>query len=238
MYKKIKELIRKALSLYPKYLCKIEYYNHTYTFNERPIEYRFVFEQLSAIYPDEILDVGTGTTALPHLMYNCGFKVTAIDNVRDYWPSGMFNRHYHVFDDDITSTNLTEKYDFITCVSVLEHIENADIAISNMFGLLNDNGYLVLTCPYNEKEYVNNVYKLPQSKGGESASYICQSFSRTNINKWLKENNASILKQEFWCVFEGEYWTEGNEIYPPKKANQSERHQLTCVLFQKIKSEE
>jgi 2-polyprenyl-3-methyl-5-hydroxy-6-metoxy-1,4-benzoquinol methylase len=236
MYKKIKEIIKKILSAYPKYLCKKEYYNHIYTFNERPVEFRFIFEQLAKIYPDSILDVGTGTTALPHLMYNCGFNVTAIDNITDYWKSGMFNRHYYVIDNDITSTKLTEKYDLITCVSVLEHIEESDVAVSNMFSLLNDDGYLVLTCPYSEKEYIDDVYKRPLSKGGENASYICQSFSRKNLNNWVSENNASILKQEFWRFFDGEFWTEGNENYPPVQVKQDDVHQLTCVLLKKNSS--
>jgi hypothetical protein len=28
----------------------------------------------------------------------CGFVVTAIDNVRDYWDHGMVNRHWTVLD--------------------------------------------------------------------------------------------------------------------------------------------
>jgi len=179
-----------------------------------------------------ILDVGTGITALPHLMSNCGFNVTATDNVKDYWPAGMYNRHYYVIDDDITKTKITDKFDLITCISVLEHIENADIAVKNMFSLLKPHGYIVLTCPYNEKEYVSNVYELPQSRGGENAPYICQSFSRGSLDQWLEQNNASIIAQEYWQFFEGAYWTIGDEIIPPRKVTQADPHQHTCILMQ------
>lgn len=62
--------------------------------NERPIEYRFLFECLTKLRPVSVLDVGTGDTALPSLLAHCGCVVTAMDNVRDFWPSGMFNKHW------------------------------------------------------------------------------------------------------------------------------------------------
>ena len=83
--------------------------------------------------------------------------MTATDNVHDYWPTGMSNRHYHVIDDDITNTRLSETFDLITCVSVLEHIQEPDDAMRNMFSLVKTNGHLIITCPYNEKSYEKNV---------------------------------------------------------------------------------
>jgi len=70
--------------------------------NERTVEYRFVLEQLIGRTPCTILDVGTGKTALPALLANCGNRVMAIDNVRDYWQNGMMNRHFPVLDENIS----------------------------------------------------------------------------------------------------------------------------------------
>lgn len=97
--------------------------------NERPIEYGFALKHLSEIYVVEVLDVGTGKTAWPHIMANCGFKVTAIDKIEGYWKGGFFNRHYNVINDDITKTKITKKFDLITCISALEHIPNHKEAI-------------------------------------------------------------------------------------------------------------
>ena len=77
-------------------------------YNERPVEFAFLFRAIASLAPHSILDVGTGTTAVPHLMRNCGPLVTATDNVKDYWNRGMVNRHYHVLDDDIRRTRLRE----------------------------------------------------------------------------------------------------------------------------------
>jgi len=185
------------------------------------------------IYPHTILDVGTGTTALPHLMRNCGFLVTATDNVRDYWPHGMVNRHYHIIDDDITATRISDAFDLITCISVLEHIEKPNHAVRNMVNLLKPNGWLILTFPYSEGTYIKNVYELPGSSYGLGAPYITQSYSRHELEQWTKENRVTIVEQEYWQFWTGDYWTVGSQIIPPKRVTANDKHQLTCILIQK-----
>lgn len=212
-----------------------EYYNQSYTtYNERPVEYSFVFKQLSTYCPINILDVGTGLTALPHLMRNCGFKVTAIDNVRDYWPAGMQNRHYLVIDDDITNSKLTQKFDLITCVSTLEHIVNFEKAVENMSNLLNPEGKIVLTFPYNEKKYCDNVYSLPDSRA-KNMPFITQAYSREQVNNWCEKYKLEVIEQEYWSFFSGEYWSTGEKLDFPKKSSSIGDHQISCLVFKKIK---
>ena len=78
MSKAVKKSVRTFMNRYPKWVCKREFESQSFKrFNERPVEFGFVFRKLSELYPRTILDVGTGTTALPHVMRNCGFLVTA-----------------------------------------------------------------------------------------------------------------------------------------------------------------
>lgn len=234
MLKLAKHTVKILLNRYPKRICRKEFESQTFTrFNERPIEFSFVFRKIGEIYPRTILDVGTGTTALPHLMRNCGYVVTASDNVQDYWPSGMLNRHYHIIDDDITETRLSGPFDLITCISVLEHIEKPDFAFRNMFSLLKPDGHLILTFPYKEKDYVRNVYELPGSSYGKGAPYITQSFSRSKVERWLRENRGTIIDQEYWQFWEGDYWTVGKQLIPPRRVTADDKHQLTCILIHK-----
>ncbi len=236
MLKIVRSTARKIVGLPAQWMCKREFESQSFTrFNERPVEFAFVFRKLAEIYPVNVLDVGTGTTALPHLMRNCGCLVTAIDNIQDYWSLGMINRHYHVIHDDIRHTKLTSKFDFITCISVLEHIENAKDAVRSMLGLLNDDGHLILTCPYSEREYVRNVYKLPGSSYGQSAPYITQSFSRKELDSWLQDDDVSIVEQEYWQFWDGDFWTVGQQIIPAKRASADDKHQLTCIHIHKTK---
>jgi SAM-dependent methyltransferase len=218
----------------PSRVCKFEYQRQEFTrFNERPVEFSFVFRKLAEIYPRRVLDVGTGITALPHLIRTCGALVTATDNVRDYWPNGMFNRHYHILDDDICDTRLRERFDLITCVSVLEHIERADAAVQNMFSLLNPGGHLILTFPYCERGSVRNVYELAGSSYGQDAAYITRAFSRVELERWLGENRGMLMEQEYWQFWDGDYWTVGNPIIPPKRVAADEKHQITCIHIKK-----
>jgi 2-polyprenyl-3-methyl-5-hydroxy-6-metoxy-1,4-benzoquinol methylase len=234
MLKFAKQVIKNLLNLYPQWICRHEFKSQVFTrFNERPIEFSFVFRKLVEIYPRTILDVGTGKAALPHLMRYCGCLVTATDNVRDYWPSGMQNRHWHVIDDDINETRLSATFDLITCISVLEHIQKPDKAIRNMFSLLKPNGHLILTFPYNERSYVRNVYELPESSYGKGLPYITQSYSRSELERWLRENHGTILDQEYWQFWEGDHWTVGKQLIPPRNVSADDKHQLTCILIRK-----
>ena len=201
---------------------------------ERSIEYRFVFEQLTRTAPVSILDVGPGITALPALMASAGYVVTAIDNVKDFWPAGMFNRHFHVIDDDIRASRLEATFDLVTCISVLEHIDDADAAVAGMFNRLKPGGYLVLTCPYTDHRHCPNVYRLGTSDAcGIDVPYICQSYSRQQLEGWLARSNAEIVHQEFWRLYTGEFWSCGNQVWPPVQVEVRDSHQLTCLLLRK-----
>jgi 2-polyprenyl-3-methyl-5-hydroxy-6-metoxy-1,4-benzoquinol methylase len=230
----VKRVAKRALDLYPKWICKREFERQSFArLNERAVEYAFVFRQIGELCPQSVLDVGTGTTALPHLMRSCGCMVTAIDNVRDYWPLGMTNRHYHVVDDDITATKLTDTFDLITCVSVLEHIVRPDEAMTNMCALLKPGGRLVVTFPYTETEYVSNVYRLPGSSYCQNAPFVTQSFSRAELTRWLEEGHCTLVAQEYWQFWEGGCWTVGEQVIPPRRVSAQDKHQLTCVLMRK-----
>ena len=65
---------------------------------------------------------------------------TAIDRIDEYWSDGMFNRHFHIIEDDIRTTDLKKKFDFVSCISVLEHIREHRDAMQSMFSLLTPGG--------------------------------------------------------------------------------------------------
>ena len=223
-----KKLAHYAGRQYCRRLSRSEFESQSFRHvNERTIEYGFVFEAIRESSPQTILDVGTGLSALPSLMRTCGPVVTAIDNVRDYWPEGMSNRHFHVRDEDVTHS-ISGRYDLVTCISVLEHIPCPDPAIELMLGALNPKGRLVLTFPYNERQYIPNVYALPGAGYGHDLPHVAQVYSRVELNRWF--HSARILKQDYWRVFTGPFWTFGDILRPPVASSPDELHQLTCLL--------
>jgi SAM-dependent methyltransferase len=202
--------------------------------NERPIEYAFVFKHLSKTYPSSVLDVGSGQSALPALIAYCGLNLTAIDEKKSYWRDRVINRHYYVVSDDITKPKIGEAFDMITCVSTLEHVPNHTLAVKGIFGLLKSRGYVCFTFPYNERKYVENVYKLPGAGYGQDASYICQVFSRNEVDSWIRQNGGIVVDQEYWRLFTGDLWTFGKQILPPERTSKERPHHLSCLLIQKI----
>lgn len=229
----ISSLFHAIGSRYNRKICKNEFERQHFKFvNERPIEYGFIFQCLLKTMPVSVLDVGTGRTALPDVIRHCGFHVTAIDNTKDYWANKITNRHFYVIDDDILKPKLTKTFDFITCTSVLEHIRDHGTAVRNLFCLLRDGGHLVLTFPYNENRYIPDVYVLDGSES-KNPNTICQMYSREQLDEWISTNNARILMQDYWEIFEGDVWGQGKRLSPPSQVNNGQKHHHTCILLQK-----
>lgn len=202
--------------------------------NERAVEYAFVFRQLSRDYPARVLDVGTGTTALPHLIANCGFRVTAIDNVRDYWKQGLFNRHYLVDDVSVTSMPTVGEYDMVTCVSTLEQIDDYRAAVKSMAERLRRDGLLVMTFPYTEDLFVENVYDLDGSDAPKDNVFGAHSFSKSEVEDWETQFGLAKIDAEYWRFYEPGPWSVGEMVTPPLRSISSEKHQIACFAWRKI----
>lgn len=204
--------------------------------NERLIEYKFLFNVLGGLgglidTPKKILDVGSGTSPLPAVLRLCGFEVTAIDNVKDYWKNSFINNHYYVINDDITNTKLNAQFDVITCISTLEHINDYMLAIKNIWKLLKPGGSLILTFPYNREKYVRNVYDFEECSI-HPKEFICQLFSNKDIHRMIR-NRFKILKEERWKCFSGKYWRCGERYDKPKLEPLIGNPDLICLWWKK-----
>jgi len=217
-----------------KPLLYYEYKNPWYgEVNERPIEYAFAFKSIYKTAPTSILDVGSGRSSFPALLANCGYKVTAIDQIKQYWGSDFFNRHFYILDDDITNPKLKQNFDLITCISVIEHINNYNNAINGLIKLLNREGYLLLTFPYNENCYIPNNYDLPDAKYGKDSKFICQTFSNNEVQFWVEKYDLKIINKEYYQIFDSELWATGNRVKYMKRTQKEKKHNLLCLLLRK-----
>lgn len=200
--------------------------------NERTVEYGFVFACLARLAPRTVLDVGTGATALPSLLETCKYQVTAIDNIKDYWPRGMFNQHFHVINDDITHSKMSQQFDAVLCISVLEHVAEYERALTTMASLTRPGGHIIITCPYNENIGSANVYE-EQGSYGKGAHIICRQFTQGDFQEWLARSRATIINQEWWQFFDSNYWSCGRLVMPPNPVSPNQQHQHTCMLIRK-----
>jgi 2-polyprenyl-3-methyl-5-hydroxy-6-metoxy-1,4-benzoquinol methylase len=92
-----------------------------------------------------VLDLGAGSGALAERLQAAGFQVTAAD-LENYFelPSEFVQLN---FDDPQFDRNLTERFEVIASVEVIEHLENPAAFLRSIQRLLKEKGIAILTTP-------------------------------------------------------------------------------------------
>ena len=129
--------------------------------SERSVEYFWVLRKLTIDTPNykpRLLDIGPGPSLFPMLMASQDVEVWAID-LNDYkWKTTSMN----FIQSDIRTADIpTNYFDWITVISVLEHVgfsqgqlvdTDADKeAVQSMVKCLNDRGKIIFTMPYGQE---------------------------------------------------------------------------------------
>jgi 2-polyprenyl-3-methyl-5-hydroxy-6-metoxy-1,4-benzoquinol methylase len=206
---------------------------------ERLVGYADALRWIVDRSPDTLLDVGPGPSSWPNLIAFGGVRVTAIDNMQSPWhgrwlnQQRYFNRHFYVIRDDISHPRLTQTFDFVTCLGVMELVDDFDAAVRGLFHFVRSGGYVAMTCPYNERQFVPNAYALPEAGYGQDLPYVCRQYSRADLERWTAANDAEIEGMNLYQCFTGEFWTMGERLAPVVKATPDARHHLALILFRK-----
>lgn len=119
----------------------------------------FVVELLRQSLPTSLCDVGCGDGRLLHMVKSFIPQVTGIDlSERATTFARAFNPEVEVLCGNIA--DLSQQYDVVTLVEVLEHISNQQIPefVRNVARLVTPDGYMIVTVPttnvpLNDKHY-------------------------------------------------------------------------------------
>jgi SAM-dependent methyltransferase len=226
----LNRIVRRVGSAYVRHVTRTQADRQSFRrSNERPVEYSFTFSWLNRLQPRTVLDVGTGQSALPALIRTCGFVVTAVDNVRDYWPSGMINRHWQVEDRDIRLAKADTQYDVVLCISVLEHIRETLAAMRGLHAYTRPGGHLILTTPFAAHSHPN-VYEAGGSYGSGNP-YPCRQHSPSDLADWLA-CGFTLVHEEYWRAFDSDTWSVG-ELVRPLVLTAEPAH-LGCFVLRRI----
>lgn len=202
--------------------------------NELALMYAFLFKHFARTCPRRVLDIGTGTSSLPHLMSHCGAEVMAIDKFDGYWVKRPFNRHFLLVRDDVCDSRLSGAFDMITCTDVIQHVPRHGQALETIARLLRPGGIAIIGCFFNETHYVPDVYRLLGSGVLNPPNGMsCQILSRSEIQSWTKNTGLEVVDEELWNCFTGDYWTFGERIEPPLRSSPAEKHHLICLCLAK-----
>jgi hypothetical protein len=160
-------------------------------------------------------------------MQTCKVAVTAID------PSKKRNRYFPVIRDSILATKKIKGrlFDFISCISVLEHIKDYETAVKNMAAMLNSGGTLVMTFPFKNDEFVENAYAL-HGAGYKYGKNICRQYSG-EILYGFEKYGLELCTTQHWKIFTGDYWSQGERLETPIISTTRGKHHLACVSFAK-----
>jgi SAM-dependent methyltransferase len=159
------------------------------------------------------LDIGSGYTIFPLWFIELGFNTTIFDlparkdklELYDNLPyvKSKINNFKRVYGDITLNECLNSKYDLITCISVIEHIEEDVKAFNNIIEMLDVGGIAILTFPISGKyiEWRSNEYYLTLSK----------SFSPKSVyERWIdKSKNVDLLNIEYY-YFDKNFLVPGN----------------------------
>ena len=108
----------------------------------------------------KVLDVGCGTGRVALTLASRGFEVDGVDiepRVIEIAKSiaASYNLHCSFITGDFTDSKLVKpkSYDLVICSEVIEHVQDYQLIIDNIYRALKDGGLLILTTPHGPNQY-------------------------------------------------------------------------------------
>jgi SAM-dependent methyltransferase len=153
---------------------------------------------------DSILDVGCGPGVWALEMasrYNC--SVTGIDlDADDIRFADKVSRIHHMDGCHFTCMDVTElnfepeSFDKVTCMAVLEHVEEDDLAVRNMARVLRQNGVLVGLVP-NDRRSLFKPECWQGSDDPKGHGHVREGYSVQDVENLMNRNGLQLVKYEY-----------------------------------------
>ncbi len=158
------------------------------------VQQAFVLDTVRKLSNKEslLLCVGAYEDTASETLRKLGYNITEIDPLDDIWSPMNYgdiiksdlNTFYH--------NNQHRKFDVVFSTSVIEHVEDDELFISQICKLLNSKGYGVLTCDF------NNDYKPGDRKPVvDYRLYTIEDFV-SRFSKILSDNDCVIVEPYNW----------------------------------------
>jgi len=187
----------------------VDYYYWNYKFPIKYIQlYRFkaIVRLLGKrVYPN-LLEVGTGSGIfLPELSLHCE-KLYATD-IHPYFENiENLLKHYKVKEFDLKSQSIQKTdypdnyFDAVIAVSVLEFVDDLEMAIKEIKRILKEDGVFITICPMNSN-FLDSILSLyskrkPKEEFGESRIYVGRSL----------EQNFTVIKKGYMIPIIGKFF--------------------------------
>jgi len=149
---------------------------------------RFVLSLLKGLEINSVLDVGCGTGLLlrqilekyPNIQVTGSeYSAQGLEIAKKRLPKAEF----HAI--DLSKENLGREFDLVTCIDVLEHIEDDRAALKNLLAMTGK--YMVLSVP------LGRLIEVERERVGHVHGY-----SRLEVRRKVQEAGFEILKEIQW----------------------------------------
>jgi len=149
-----------------------------------------------------LLDAGTGFGQYAwHMIRKYpGVRVTATDLKKDYLDRASrtfdafgLSNHIHFQIDDLTDPQISEKFDCILAVDVLEHIVDDDAAIGHFYQRLSPGGHLIISTPSDQGG--SDVHHSDQKSFiGE---HVRDGYNLQELHQKLAQAGLKVIQEEY-----------------------------------------
>ncbi|MGR5332614.1 class I SAM-dependent methyltransferase [Photobacterium damselae] len=145
------------------------------------------------------IDLGAGAGALSQRLADSGYQVTSLDLVPDNFRLSTQSFSFLPVDLNLPFCQcIQERYDLVTAVEIIEHLENPRAFFRECQALLQDNGILLLTTPN-----ITSAFSVTESLIKDNFTYFddgqylngghISPISHWQIIKMAEENQLEII---------------------------------------------
>ncbi len=154
---------------------------------------RFVYKLLP-IKKGALIDIGAGNGLILKFFKLKGFEVSGVELEKDQVHQMQIDyklQGVKVVQGDITKLKGDEKFDVVIASDVIEHIENDESALKNLYSFVRQGGYLVITVPAHM-----HLYGKRDKKWGHYRRYDKQEL----VRKLQSLEGGKVESVRFWNV--------------------------------------
>lgn len=197
---------------------------------ERMTEYGFALRHLAQA-EGRVLDIGSRNSLFPGVLADKGFHVTCLEP--DQQPSK--DARIQILRGDARKTDFPDsQYDFITCISTLEHI-----GLPGRYGITEED-------PDGELNAMREMYRLLKPGGRLILTVPFGQYAMLPLNRVYTREKIMTLKGAFQCVEEEYFCIEKDGSYRPATAQEASEsdlrvdgyYALGCYLFKREVAQE
>lgn len=190
----------------------------------------WIYNNIRDYLTGNILDIGSGLGDIAqHFINDCDVHHIILsdksdDIVSELNKKFLYKNNYSIVALDISNIETSENIfsvpiDIVTCINVLEHINDDQKALENIYKILKPNGLLILIVPA-----IPYIYGTLDELVGHYRRY-----TKDELNRRIKQANFTLKKQYFMNFFGIASWFLAGKIF-----KQNELSKNYCKILDKI----